>query len=68
MSAPQNPYQILGEDGVKQLAHVFYTVMDEMPQAADIRAMHADNLDHIKRMPTAYLTGQRLGPSRRQFQ
>jgi hemoglobin len=57
-----SPYEILGKDGIKQLAHVFYEVMDEMPQAADVRAMHADNLDHIKRMLNAYLTGWMGGP------
>jgi hemoglobin len=62
MSAAQTPYQILGKDGIKELVHVFYTVMDELPQAADIRAMHAENLDHIKRMLTAYLTGWMGGP------
>lgn len=62
MAAPQSPYEILGDEGIKQLAHVFYTVLDELPQAAEIRAMHAENLDHIKRMLTAYLTGWMGGP------
>ena len=52
---PQTPYEILGDEGIKELAHVFYEVMDELPLAADIRAMHAENLDSIKRMLTAYL-------------
>ena len=25
----QTPYEILGDDGIKELAHVFYDVMDE---------------------------------------
>ena len=56
------PYEILGQDGVKALADAFYDVMDELPQAAEVRAMHAENLDSIKRMLTAYLTGWMGGP------
>ena len=58
----QTPYEILGDDGIKELAHVFYDVMDELPLASDIRAMHGENLDNIKRMLTAYLTGWMGGP------
>jgi hemoglobin len=36
--------------------------MDELPLAADIRGMHTENLDHIKRMLGAYLTGWMGGP------
>ncbi len=57
-----SPYEILGQDGVKALADAFYEAMDELPQAADVRAMHAENLDSIKRMLTAYLTGWMGGP------
>ena len=56
------PYEILGDAGVKQLANAFYDVMDELTETAEIRQMHADNLDHIKRMLTAYLTGWMGGP------
>jgi hemoglobin len=56
------PYEILGQDGVKALASAFYDVMDELPDAADIRAMHAECLDDIKRLLTAYLTGWLGGP------
>jgi hemoglobin len=56
------PYEILGQDGVKALANAFYDAMDELPQAAEIRAMHAENLDNIKRMLAAYLTGWMGGP------
>lgn len=59
---PQTPYEILGEQGVKDLANAFYDAMDELPLAADIRAMHTENLDHIKRMLAAYLTGWMGGP------
>jgi hemoglobin len=59
---PLTPYEILGDDGIKQLASTFYDVMDKLPLAADIRAMHTENLDQIKRMLAAYLTGWMGGP------
>lgn len=59
---PQTPYEILGDQGIKDLARAFYEVMDELPLAADIRAMHAENLDHITRMLSAYLTQWMGGP------
>lgn len=58
----QTPYEILGADGVRALASAFYDVMDELPEAARIRAMHAANLDDIKRKLAAYLTGWMGGP------
>ncbi len=62
MTEAQTPYEILGDEGIKKLAHTFYDVMDELEEAADIRAMHQENMDHIKRMLTAYLTGWMGGP------
>ena len=61
MSA-QSPYQILGEDGIRQLADTFYEVMDELPQAETIRNMHAENMDLIKDKLCEYLTGWMGGP------
>lgn len=58
----QTPYQILGEDGIRALANAFYEVMDEMPQAKTIRAMHAENMDLIKDKLFEYLTGWMGGP------
>lgn len=60
--APQTPYQILGKDGIRRLADAFYDVMDERPQAATIRAMHAENMDLIKDKLYEYLTGWMGGP------
>lgn len=62
MTEAQTPYEILGDQGIKTLANAFFEVMDELPLAADIRAMHAESLDHIKRMMSAYLTGWMGGP------
>ena len=59
---PETPYEILGEQGVKELANTFYEVMDELPLAAGIRAMHTENLDRIKEILATYLTGWMGGP------
>ena len=58
----QTPYEILGDDGIRALADAFYEAMDSLPQAAAVRAMHAANLDDIKRKLAAYLTGWMGGP------
>ncbi len=58
----QTPYQILGADGIRQLATAFYDAMDELPQAANIRTMHAQNTDKIKEKLYEYLTGWMGGP------
>ena len=58
----QTPYEILGDQGIKDLAKAFFEAMDELPLAAEIRAMHSENLDHVTRMMSAYLTGWMGGP------
>ncbi len=58
----QTPYEILGEDGVKSLASAFYDAMERLPLAEDIRRMHAENLDEIKRKLATYLIGWMGGP------
>ncbi len=60
--APRTPFEILGEDGVRRLADAFYEAMDRLPQAAEVRAMHAANLDDIKKKLAMYLTGWLGGP------
>ncbi|CAA0088219.1 Group 2 truncated hemoglobin YjbI [Halioglobus japonicus] len=62
--APQTPYQILGEDGIRQLCHTFYDIMDTLPEAADLRAMHGADLSGIKDKLADYLTGWMGGPPR----
>jgi len=62
MAEATTPYQMLGADGIQNLAQTFYTVMDEMPQAKIIRAMHADNTDAIVAKLTEFLTGWMGGP------
>ncbi|MGI9326100.1 MAG: group II truncated hemoglobin, partial [Pseudomonadales bacterium] len=60
--APQTPYEILGDDGIRALANAFYEAMDELTAAAEIRAMHAENMDDIKRKLGTYLIGWMGGP------
>lgn len=62
MSAEQTPYQILGEDGIKNLCSAFYDNMDTLPEAADVRAMHAADLSAMKLKLAEYLTGWMGGP------
>jgi hemoglobin len=61
---PQTPYQIMGEDGIRELANVFYDVMDALPEASGIRAMHAADLSPMKEKLAQYLTGWMGGPPR----
>jgi len=59
----QTPYELLGgEERVRELAHTFYDVMDELPQAAVIREMHSRSLDDIKERLFEYLSGCLCGP------
>ncbi len=59
----KTPYELLGgEEGVRQLAQVFYDVMDELPDAAPIRAMHAASLSDVKERLFEYLSGWLGGP------
>jgi hemoglobin len=62
--SPQTPYQILGEDGIRQLSNTFYDIMDTLPEASRIRAMHAQDLSPMKEKLTEYLTGWMGGPPR----
>jgi len=59
----QTPYELLGGDaGVRRLAEVFYDVMDELPEAREIREMHAPHLAEIKEKLYEYLSGWMGGP------
>ena len=59
---PQTPYQILGEDGIRELTRVFYDLMDTLPEAAGLRAMHAADLSPMKEKLAEYLIGWMGGP------
>jgi len=58
----QTPYQILGEQGIRDLTSAFYDIMDILPEAADVRAMHAEDLGPMKEKLADYLTGWMGGP------
>ncbi len=58
----QSPYEILGDQGIRELVDAFYAVMDELPEAAEIRAMHADDLAPVRKKLTNYLIGWMGGP------
>jgi hemoglobin len=61
-STPQTPYQILGEDGIRQLTDIFYDIMDSLPDVAGLRAMHAKDLSVMKEKLADYLIGWMGGP------
>ena len=58
----QTPYQILGEQGIRDLTSAFYDIMDTLPEAADVRAMHAQDLGPMKEKLADDLTGWMGGP------
>ena len=62
MSKYQTPYQALGEAGIHALTEAFYNIMDELPEAAEVRAMHAADLAPMKEKLAEYLIGWMGGP------
>ena len=62
MSTAQTPFEILGEDGIRRLTAAFYDIMDELPEAAALRAMHAEDLGPMKEKLAEYLIGWMGGP------
>lgn len=59
---PQTPYQMLGEHGIRHLTNTFYDIMDSLPEAAGLRAMHAKDLTVMKEKLADYLIGWMGGP------
>ncbi len=58
----QTPYQLLGEEKIRELCQAFYQAMDTLPEASDIRAMHAKDLGPISETLAEYLIGWMGGP------
>ena len=57
------PYEILGgAEGVRALVDRFYDLMDELPEAADIRAMHPEDLAESREKLYLFLSGWTGGP------
>jgi hemoglobin len=58
----QTPYQLLGEEKIRELCKAFYQAMDTIPEASGIRAMHATDLGPISETLAEYLIGWMGGP------
>ncbi len=62
-AAPSSPFdQVGGADGVRRLVDRFYDLMDEAPEAANIRRLHATSLKVSREKLYQYLTGWLGGP------
>lgn len=61
---PQTPYEELGGDTtVRALVDAFYDIMDADPQAAEIRAMHPQDLAESREKLYMFLSGWLGGPA-----
>lgn len=59
-----NPHygRIGGEDGIRKLVERFYQLMDSLPEAQTVRAMHARDLRGSKEKLFMFLSGWLGGP------
>lgn len=63
----KTPYELLGGDaGVRRLVADFYELMDALPEAAPIRAMHKGDLSEMSDKLGTFLIGWLGGPQRYQ--
>ncbi|MCY1302721.1 Bacterial-like globin [compost metagenome] len=51
-----------GIDGLRRLVDDFYRLMDELPEAADLRRMHPENLEQSRDKLACFLSGWLGGP------
>ncbi len=59
-----SPYEVLGgAAGVQRLAHRFYELMDELPEACTVRKMHPESLHGSEENLFEFLSGWFGGPS-----
>ncbi len=64
MDENQTPYERLGgEQALRKLVDRFYDLMDSLPEAADIRAMHPGDLSSSREKLFMFLSGWLGGPS-----
>ncbi|NMF90070.1 group II truncated hemoglobin [Aromatoleum petrolei] len=64
VAANANPHyeKLGGEPAVRRLVERFYELMDELPEAVAIRAMHPQDLGHSKEKLFMFLSGWLGGP------
>ena len=63
----KTPYELLGGDeGVRKLTADFYALMNTLPEAAPIRAMHKVDLSEMVDKLSTFLIGWMGGPQRYQ--
>jgi len=63
-SAVATYYQrVGGEPGVRALVTRFYELMDTLPEVADIRALHPQDLTYVKETLFEFLSGWLGGPA-----
>lgn len=59
----KSPYEMLGgDDGVRAVVTEFYRLMDTLPEAAPIRAMHKGDLAEMSEKLSVFLIGWMGGP------
>ncbi len=59
----KTPYEMIGgEGGVRRLVERFYEIMDADPAAANVRAMHAEDLSPMRQLLFEFLSGAFGGP------
>ncbi len=58
------PYELLGgEAGVRRLVNRFYELMDELPEAYEVRRLHPESLSNSAQNLFEYLSGWFGGPT-----
>lgn len=63
ITARRTPYERLGGgEAIRAIADRFYDLMESDPAYADLRAMHADNLDPMRESLAGFLIGWSGGP------
>ena len=61
---PPTPYERLGgASKVRELVDRFYTLMDTLPEAWEVRQLHPENLEHSREKLFLFLSGWLGGPS-----
>jgi hemoglobin len=62
MDAPTVYERLDGAEGVRQLVHRFYALMDQRPDAADVRRLHPQDMAHSEDKLHKFLSGWFGGP------